>query len=233
MPDTDDARLLARWAALAGTTATRYGRELIERYREPHRRYHTATHLAHVLDVIDLLDDGVHAATAGPAPEATPAPAAASTATAAVRFAAWFHDAIYNTGADTAGSTNEERSARLAENMLGAMGSPDVLVAEVARLVRCTADHRVARDDRNAAMLCDADLAILGSEPRDYARYAEQIRDEYREIPDAQFRSGRSAILRSLLDRPTIYLLPRARALYETKARANIAAELERLPLDR
>ncbi len=236
-PGAEDNELLARWVALAGPSAASYGRDLITRYREPHRRYHTTTHLAHMLGVIDVLDGE---ATAGPGRQRPEAGAAA------VRFAAWFHDAVYDIGGrddagdsdgdgdgngDSSGPTNEERSAQLAGEVLRAMGLPEPLTAEVARLVRCTADHRFDPDDHNAALLCDADLAILGSEPRLYLRYAEQIRDEYRMVPDALFRAARAAILRGLLERPAIYHTSRARALYETSARANIAAELERLEL--
>lgn len=212
-----NGELLARWIALAGPAAESYGRELIARYREPHRRYHTTAHLTHVLDVLDV--GGLLSSAEGPSAKA-------------VRLAAWFHDAVYDIGDETgSGSTNEERSARLAENVLRAMGSPVALVAEVARLVRCTADHRVNPDDLNAAALCDADLAILGCDPQSYVRYTEQVRDEYRAVPDAQFRSGRAAILRGLLERSAIYRTPRARELFETAARANIAAELGRLEL--
>ena len=224
-PGVEDEELLARWIALAGPSAASlsYGRDLIARYREPHRRYHTTTHLAHMLGVIDALDDE---ATARPGGQSLDAGAAA------VRFAAWFHDAVYDIGdADGSGLANEELSAQLASDVLRAMGEPQALTAEVARLVRCTADHRFDPGDHNAALLCDADLAILGSEPERYLRYAEEIRDEYRVVPDTLFRAARAAILRGLLDRPAIYHTPRARELFETCARANIAAELERLTL--
>lgn len=220
----EDNKLLARWVALAGPSAAGHGRELINRYREPHRRYHTTAHLAHILYAIDLLDapDSLNAIDAVET-------AAEPDAAAAVRFAAWFHDAVYDISDGTDHTTNEERSARLAENVLRSMHSPSALVTEVVRLVRCTADHRVNPDDRNATLLCDADLAILGSDPKTYARYTEQIRDEYRAVPDAQFRKGRTAILRDLLSRPAIYRTPRAQELFEAAARANIAAELEHL----
>lgn len=239
MPDAEDVHLLARWTTLAGASAARYGSELIDRYREPHRRYHTTTHLTHVLDVIDLLDGdatiGIDATIAivGRSEDAALATEEATSRRAAVHYAAWFHDAVYEIGdghsAADSGLSNEERSAQLAERVLSAIGLPSAIVAEVARLVRCTAEHRVAPEDQNAALLCDADLAILGSEPRVYARYAEQIRGEYRAIPETQFRPGRAAILRGMLDRLPIYHTPRAHALFEARARQNIAAELEHL----
>lgn len=209
MPDALDAELLERWTALAGPASTRYGKKLIRAYREPHRRYHTTEHLAHVLDVVDLLE-------------------AAAKRPDAVRYAAWFHDAVYDIAIDSH-LTNEERSARLAEAVLHRLRVPADLVAEVGRLVRITADHQADPSDRDSAVLCDADLAILGSDPEEYRRYAARVRDEYRHIRDAQFRPGRVRILRDLIDRPTIYRTERARELFEEAARQNVTAEIERL----
>jgi len=203
--------LLAAWADLAGPgpEAERFGRELIANYQLPYRRYHTDQHLRHVLQVVDLLADQ-------------------AANVEAVRYAAWFHDAVNEINGDSRLS-NEERSARLAEAVLTALGKAPELVAEVGRLVRATADHQLEPGDTNGAVLCDADLAILGSDPGHYARYRMRIRDEYREIPAETFRPGRAEILRSLLDRATIYRTERGRGLFEAEARRNIAAELESL----
>lgn len=209
MPDALDAELLERWTTLAGPAAARYGKKLIRYYREPHRRYHTTEHLAYVLDVIDVLE-------------------AEAERPDVVRYAAWFHDAVYEIAIDSH-LTNEERSARLAEAVLHRMRLPKDLIADVGRLVRNTADHQFDPADRDSAVLCDADLAILGSEPEEYRLYAARVREEYRHIRDAQFRPGRVKILRDLLNRPAIYRTERGRGLFEEAARRNVAAEIERL----
>ena len=205
--------LLGAWIDLAGPAAgpkaAEFGRELIAKYELAYRRYHTTAHLKQVLRVVNQLGDQ-------------------ATDLDAVRYAAWFHDAVYEIKGD-ARLSNEERSARLAESVLTAMHKPAELVAEVGRLVRLTADHRVEPEDSNGAVLCDADLAILGAEPGHYARYCIQIREEYREIPDEEFRPGRAAILRALLDQDTVYRTELGRELFEAAARRNLAAELERL----
>ena len=90
-----------------------------------------------------------------------------------------------------------------------------------------TADHDAA--DVDAAVLIDADLAILGAEPAAYAAYVHGVRHEYHHVPDDLWVPGRSAVLRSFLDRPAIYLTPCMAADRESRARANLAAELATL----
>ncbi|GAA4639338.1 hypothetical protein GCM10023196_100550 [Actinoallomurus vinaceus] len=179
------------------------GAELIRRYEEPHRRYHTAEHLAEVLDRIDEL--------AGEADDAD-----------AVRLAAWFHDAVYQ----PLHADNEERSAVLAERMLADTDLPPETVAEVARLVRMTAAHDPEPGDRNGAVLNDADLAILAADPERYAAYAAAVREEYAAIPDEAFRQGRADVLRGLLDAPALFRTAPGRERWETAARHNLETEL-------
>lgn len=189
-------RMIDRWPG-----PEELGRALIARYQEPHRRYHTLDHLAQVLDRIDEL-----------APEVGEA----------VRVAAWFHDAVY----DPLRSDNEERSAALAEATLPGTGLNAAVTAEVARLVRLTAEHRPAPEDFSGAVLCDADLAILGAEPRRYAAYAATVREEYAAVPQEAFRQGRADVLRRLLDRPALFTTPYGHELWEAAARRNVQGEL-------
>jgi predicted metal-dependent HD superfamily phosphohydrolase len=179
------------------------GRDLLRRYAEPHRRYHTTEHLAAVLDGVDEL-----------AAEADDADA--------VRLAAWFHDAVY----DPARGDNEERSAVLAERTLAGAGRTAAVIAEVARLVRLTTTHDPAEDDRNGAVLCDADLAILAADPERYAAYAAAVREEYAAVPDEAFRAGRAGVLRGLLDLPALFRTRAGHERWEAAARHNLETEL-------
>ncbi|MBB3726884.1 HD domain-containing protein [Nonomuraea dietziae] len=203
--------LLEGWTALAGRSraATAVGAELVARWSEPHRRYHTLDHLRAVLAAIEPL-----------APVADDADA--------VRLAAWFHDAIY----DGRPAWDEERSAQLAQALLPRCGVAEGRVAEVARLVRLTVIHDPGYDpagagDANGAVLCDADLAVLAGEH--YDAYARAVREEYRHVPDELFRAGRAQVLRRLLDAPRLYRTARAHDLWEARARANVSAELRLL----
>ncbi|MFE6528746.1 hypothetical protein ACFVMA_07385 [Streptomyces rochei] len=183
-----------------------YADNLLARWQEPQRRYHTLAHLTAVLDHIDVLEE--HADD----PDA-------------VRLAAWFHDAVYLPER----SENEERSARLAERALPEAGVPAGRTAEVARLVRLTVTHAPAEDDRDGQVLCDADLAILASPPSAYAAYTAAVRQEYHFVPDDAFREGRAAILRRLLALPALFHTPHGRRAWEATARYNLTGELEML----
>ncbi|MFJ9769619.1 hypothetical protein ACIRVF_00045 [Kitasatospora sp. NPDC101157] len=205
MPTED---LLTAWTALlercdAADDPGPYGRELLRRWSEPQRRYHTAEHLRAVLRHIDDLAD--HAAD----PDA-------------VRLAAWFHDAVYRPDR----TENEERSAALAVRALTAAGLPAERVAEVERLVLLTVTHDPASGDRDGEVLCDADLAVLGGTPEAYAAYAAAVREEYAFVPEPDFRAGRAAVLRRLLALPALYRTAAARERFTAAARANLTAEL-------
>ncbi|GAA4287031.1 DUF4031 domain-containing protein [Georgenia daeguensis] len=215
------AELERRWSHLArsvgsgdrapaGARSTGWpelGAELLRRWDEPHRAYHDLEHLDDVLRHLDVLGD--HGAEVP----------------ATVELAAWFHDAVY----DLVPGSDEERSGALARERLTGLGLPQGTVAEVARLVLLTAGHAPDPDDPAGAILCDGDLAILAASPRRYGRYAAAVRAEYARVPEEDFRRGRAAVLRTLLDRPWIFATATGRTLWEARARENVAAELSRL----
>jgi predicted metal-dependent HD superfamily phosphohydrolase len=180
---------------------------LVAAYAGPERGYHDLRHLTDVLTRLDELADG------GEQFDDLP-----------VRLAAWFHDAIYDTGPGA-----EERSARLAEQELARSGVAPALVAEVARLVRTTEEHRPEDSDANGCALSDADLAILASPADRYEQYVAGVRREYAAVPDDAFSQGRAAILRALADKPSLFHTTYAREHWEAKARENLAREADRL----
>jgi len=167
------------------------GRDLLRRWREPHRRYHTDRHLQYTLEIIDRYEDLADDADA-------------------VRMAAWLHDAVY----DPRAADNEERSAALTDD------------PEVRRLVLLTKSHDAAPGDRNGALLCDADLAILAADPADYTTYAQRVREEYAFVPDDAFRAGRGQVLQDLLAKGELYKIVPDRDEWTRQARRNMADEL-------
>ncbi|WP_427166848.1 HD domain-containing protein [Streptomyces sp. C1-1] len=210
MADLDVLR--SRWTrALAGARGSAagpdpvpYADNLLARWREPQRRYHTLAHLVAVLDHVDTLEEYADD------PDT-------------VRLAAWFHDAVYLPDR----SENEERSAHLAERALTEAGVPDDTTAEVARLVRLTVTHDPADGDRDGQVLCDADLAVLASPPAAYAAYTAAVREEYHFVPNDAFRAGRADILRQLLALPRLFRTPYGQEKWEATARYNLSSELE------
>ncbi len=172
--------------------------ELLAAYAERHRAYHTQAHLRECLRQLDAT--GADAARADE-----------------IELALWFHDAVY---APTKGD-NERKSAEWAERAALEAGLPREVAGRVRALVLAT-DHRAAPTDRDAQLICDIDLAILGASPGAFDAYEEQVRREYAWVPGPIFRARRAGILRGFLDRPSIYHTPRFRTALEAAARQNL-----------
>ena len=175
--------------------------DLLERWNEPQRRYHNETHLRAVLRAVDALEAD------GESFDGT-----------AVRLAAWWHAAVF----DPAGSENNDKSAVLAERQL----DPAAPVEEVTRLVRLMGGHRVEDGDLNGAVLSDADLAVLGSDPDTYDTYSQDVRHEFAHVPGERFVAGRIAALEGLLERRSVFRTRAGRDLWEKQAHANLNREL-------
>lgn len=181
--------------------------ELVDRWSEPHRRYHDVRHLAQCLTALDELG----------APASEPE-------RRLVRLAAWFHDAVHE-GVPRA---DEEASAELArrdlEPLLGRGPA-----AEVARLVMVTVDHDPDDGDLDAALLVDADLSVLGQNRGRYHVYLRDVREEYADHPDEDFRRGRLAVVEGLATRRPLFRTEAGRRLWAARAQANLAEERARL----
>jgi predicted metal-dependent HD superfamily phosphohydrolase len=179
--------------------------ELMFRYSEPHRKYHTVRHLEECFTKL--------AAVRALAPHP-----------AEVEIALWFHDAIYERRADD----NEARSARLAASTARAAGVASDSAERIRTLIMATRYGAVPRDD-GAKVVVDADLAILGEAPGRFDEHEEQIRWEYSWVPGFLFKKRRMKALRQLLARRTIFSTQPFRERHENQARANIQRSLARL----
>lgn len=177
--------------------------ELLKRYAEAHRAYHTLQHLAECLTAFEHIRD----LAAHPAE---------------VEAALWFHDAIY----DVHRSDNEELSAAWARTALLAGGARPVSAQIVSSLVLVT-KHTAVPQTQDEFVLIDVDLSILGAEELRFAEYERQIRVEYGFVPEPVFLQKRRAILASFLARPHIYSTAHFRAALEERARRNLARAIE------
>lgn len=181
--------------------------ELIARYSEPHRRYHTMTHIEDCLAQVAASTD------------------MDETQRALMHAAIWFHDAIY----DATRSNNEAESAKLAAERLAGADAEQTFIDEVVRLILLTAGHSVPADDAIGARLVSIDLSILGAEADRYDAYAAAIREEYAHVPEPLYRAGRAAILGRFLESEALFADPLWAERYEAQARANLTREIAAL----
>jgi predicted metal-dependent HD superfamily phosphohydrolase len=178
--------------------------QLVARYAEAHRHYHTLAHIDACLRWLDLfrrVAEHPHE----------------------VELALWFHDVVYLPGR----ADNERRSAEFARLQLGALAVAAATVTRIARYVEATEQHSATGGD--AALVADLDLTILGSPPSDFELFERQIRREYAHVPGPMYRVGRRRVLQRLVSRQVIYQVPQIRQQLETPARANLGRRIGEL----
>jgi predicted metal-dependent HD superfamily phosphohydrolase len=211
-PSASDPKLLQKWKGtwqrfgVAPTQAVIEGfDEIITRYSEPHRKYHTVQHLEECFQKFAE----VHHLARYPAE---------------VEVALWFHDAIYDARSDE----NESRSAELATRKVLQLGGSKESAERIAELIEATRHTAVPRGE-DAQVLVDVDLSILAASPTRFDEYEGQVREEYSWMPASLFRRERTRILERFLARPAIFSTQVFRERYEALARKNIRRSIESL----
>ena len=179
--------------------------EIVQRYSEPHRHYHTLDHLdnmvAELIPVMNVIKDR-------------------STTVMAIAY----HDIVY----DVLKQDNEEQSAELAYQRLTQLQLPEQQKETCKTLILATKTHQISgKEDFN--LFVDADLAILGAPPLFYEKYCNQIRQEYKDYPDELYIPGRIKVLNHFLEMSSIYKTRYFKDSYEKQARKNMNAELKLL----
>jgi predicted metal-dependent HD superfamily phosphohydrolase len=191
------------WAEHLGAGSDLLDR-LVIRYRERQRRYHKIGHIEAVLVSIAALTEHEQVNDLG-----------------AIVAAVLYHDAVY----EPQHPANERASARLARRDLIALDWADDRADAVAAMIEGTKTH-LDPVSSDAAVLNDADLAILGADETEYGRYTNAVRDEYNHLDDREWNDGRVAVMQAFLDRDSIYATTTGRGLWEASARANVSAEI-------
>lgn len=140
------------------------------------------------------------------------------------------HDAIYVVGA----KDNEARSAALARAVIARwLPEREIDAERVAQLIEWTALHGQLKPqdvDPEARLVLDCDMAVLGSSPRRFIQYCEQIAEEYRgHISTEEYKRGRAAFLVGLLAQDRIFLSDFFHQRLDTKARRNMRNALAQL----
>ncbi|WP_296208106.1 hypothetical protein [Psychrobacter sp. UBA3480] len=185
----------------------RLWQNIVTRYGEPQRAYHTLNHIEQLLvqfESIKHILSEQHI----------------------IALALYYHDVIY----DPTRSDNELKSAEFATDALSSYLSQEQC-QQTHALIMMTANHQldtlVDSDKYNdAAYLLDMDLSMLGAPWPTYKQYAKAIRQEYKHIADDNYRDGRTAVLQGLLAHPKLYLTDHYYNQLETQARDNIKREL-------
>lgn len=213
MKDILTERWNEMWSGLgAYGHAERYLDQVIDRYSEPDRHYHNLPHLTHGFDLIWMLKDTIR----------MPNPYR-------IAFGYAGHDIWYDprTSYYQPGlHINERMSADWTKCVGREIRLDESICQELGQNVMATA-HPLVLNSVGECLTADIDLAILGAPEHEYDRYTGQIRQEYWFLSDAEYKNGRKVVMQKFLQRPSIYRTPIFRDLYEQKAQANLARELE------
>lgn len=171
-------------------------------YTEPHRHYHTLTHITDITGKFDSLRDLFEKP-------------------ASVLLALFFHDIVY----DPARQDNEAQSAALLCDRL-----PDIDGAVLNHACFCILESKGHKEtgDADTDLFLDLDMSILGAPWADYLRYAQGVAREYLPVYGAEaYAAGRPALfLEPTLAHDHIFLTEPFRPL-EVQARHNLAAEMD------
>ena len=188
---------------------SRIFQQLVDAYSQPHRYYHTLTHIRHSLAVLAILRSHCQNFVA-------------------LQFAAWFHDSVY----DPKASDNEQKSAEFATIALDQLGCSPELRTEIIRLILLTQSHQTDVGDIDGQILLDADLAILGTPRSIYQHYACCIRQEYAFVGDLEYSQRRQQILTAFLQRDRIYATEPIHCRLESRARQNVLSDIRHQIID-
>lgn len=211
MSDSDlDLRVAWQRHVGEGRDARRSYESVISRYREPQRHYHDVRHVRWVVRHVTSLGAGAGL------DDADLGEAVA---------AAFFHDAIY----DPRSSGNEAASAELAREVLTGLAWTPARIETVAAMIDGTATHDHAGVSLATSVMYAADLGVLAADASAYGDYVRNVRREYAHVTDADWVTGRAGVLEEFTRRTAIYDPALGLVEWETRARANIAAELATL----
>ena len=178
--------------------------QLAKAYGTPFRKYHNLNHLEEIFSYYDHYHHLIQNKET-------------------VVLAIFYHDFVYEVWK----KNNEEESAKKAIELLQSINFPSVLLQSIEDLIICTKNHTGLSSDQN--FMIDFDLAILGQSESVYKNYTQQIRKEYKIVPDLMYRKGRKKVLQYFLNKENIYQTDIFQSKYESQARINLHKELQEL----
>lgn len=174
-------------------------------YTEPHRRYHTLSHIENLLALFEMYKTEL-------------------SDKEMVLFAIFYHDVIYQPGT----ADNEEQSARKAEKDLLKLKVPEEKREAVKTFILATKEHTLqkVKYEDDLKFFLDFDRSILGADEATYAVYVQAIRHEFSFLSDAAFVLGRSSFLKNTLSKGNLFYTVPFQQQYEAQAKRNMEQEL-------
>jgi len=181
---------------------------LLTTYTEPHRHYHTTTHVTTMLQHLEYSLPQINNPTA-------------------VTLAIIFHNWEYIPHSPP--RFNEEQSIVHFEFFAAELPLPSPLIQTVKKYILATISHKLDAEDGedgDLRLFLDFDLEVLGRERGAYEIYREQIRKEYVNLRDEVYREGRKCVLERLLARDRLFFSERFYERFEKRARENLMWEI-------
>lgn len=177
--------------------------EIFENYTLKNRPYHNLAHLQKMLSeyetVKDLIDDFD-----------------------TLLFSIFYHDIIYK----STSKNNEHKSALFCKERL--LQTTFQNVEKCFSQIMANKNH-AKTSDADTNYLLDFDLAILGSDPKDYEQYSIAVRKEYQIYPNFIYNKGRLKVLQHFLKLEQIFKTDFFIDKYEAKAVLNLENEVKML----
>lgn len=167
-------------------------------YNEPWRHYHKLSHVQSFQDALDKMDN----------------------VSDAVRMAGWFHDIVWL----PMYAESEERSADVAEWMLGRANIAQWFIDEVKSLILATKHNGLPPQNVSEAQVRDADLASLAADEEEYLKIQTLIWKEFPMATEEVFLQKRKELFERMFAQ-RIFWTEEFKPL-EEKARENLAKTL-------
>ncbi len=186
-----------------------YFNDMVARYSEPHRAYHTLDHIEECMKLTDSKWDLFTRPTD-------------FSRQCRVKLALVYHDVVYNTRSHT----NEYDSACHVRSLCNDLFLNPQFGYSVGRLILSTVHTKFAHAGEDA-FVCDIDLARLADSPEDFDRNSADIRFEYSWVPETMYLQNRKKVLQSFLDRRRIFAY--LGDDYEKRAQENLKRAISEL----
>lgn len=177
------------------------------------RPYHNLSHLGYMVNMLQIYAD--HNADAiGSQAEMNE-----------LLLAVLLHDYVYDVRRDDNEAASAEFAGRFSASLYAEMS-----LSRIKNLILATSHDEKLPKNRNAALIRDLDLAVLGTfEEQVWKSYNDGIRREYDIYDDSRYIPARIKVLESFLNRERIFGTDFFRDMFERQARKNLMTEIQRL----